>query len=76
MSSHKVWRDVRSFSQKKLRDFGFRKSQVLESLIETELYDFLDSFGKLAIGCGGIVRIENTFTIPVVNVIWNLVFGF
>ena len=68
-SNGAIWNERRKFSLKHLRDMGFgRKS--MDSVIIEEADLLID---KLLQAKNGIVEIKNTFNVPIINILWEIV---
>ncbi len=70
-----VWTEMRKFTQRTLRDFGFGKRQTMQSAIEAETSLLIEEFKEAVIKNHGIISIRTTFVLPVLNVLWCMVAG-
>jgi len=66
------WSTQRRFGLRTLRDFGFGKKK-LEKTINFEIDEVIDQFTKEA---GHDVKIGNNFSLPIINILWQLVAGY
>ena len=64
------WSTQRRFSLKTLRDFGFGK-KTLEDSINTEIDDIIERYASSR----GDVLIESEFNRPMINILWQIVAG-
>ena len=73
-SSGSLWQQQRRFALKHLRDFGFGK-QSLDSVIQDEAEYTIEKLilESLSNERTHNVKMEGTFNIPVVNVLWRIV---
>ncbi len=70
-----IWVEMRKFTQRTLRDFGFGKRHTMQSAIEAETTALEKDFKKAIDTKNGIVRIRTTFVLSVLNVLWCMVAG-
>ncbi|CAL8107080.1 unnamed protein product [Orchesella dallaii] len=66
------WEQLRRFTLRQLRDFGFGKSSM-ETLIMNEVTEFID--GLDASNGKSIDNIQHRFSVAVVNALWTIVSG-
>ncbi|ODN05810.1 Methyl farnesoate epoxidase [Orchesella cincta] len=66
------WEQLRRFTLKQLRNFGFGKSSM-ETLIMDEVTEFID--GLEASNGKSIDNIQHRFSVAVVNALWTIVSG-
>jgi len=71
MTDGQEWTDIRRFTLKHLKDFGFGRAG-LEEVIQGEVEDLINLF---ALHNGNDFRMETVFGIPVINVLWTIVAG-
>lgn len=73
-SSGRVWKDLRRFTIRNLRDFGFGKTNSMEIVQQEELNEFI-KYLKTKIGPSGseIFPVKGLFNLPVLNIVWNLI---
>ncbi|CAG7816358.1 unnamed protein product [Allacma fusca] len=69
------YKKIKNFTVRNLKDFGFGKKQTMEAAVEEELLQFLDYFQEKSKRSGGVVHMEHAFTLPVLNILWNMVAG-
>jgi len=59
-----------------LKDFGFGVKKSMEGAIKDELIDFIYDFTqKLDPSQGSVLVMKHMFTLPVLNVLWNMIGG-
>lgn len=76
MSGGNGWKEMRRFSIRTLRDFGFGKQKNMEETLEEELNDLTQSI-SLEISKGNpIINMKQYFTISVLNILWNMIAGY
>lgn len=71
MTDGPEWTDIRRFTLKHLKDFGFGRAG-LEGVIQGEVEDLVNYLG---LHDGVDFRMETVFGIPVINVLWTIVAG-
>ncbi len=73
-----TWIDVRTFTKKVLKEFGYGKVKIMDaSLIDSANQLIDDIKNELLDSVDGCVSVETQkFSIRVVNVLWNLVGGY
>ncbi|CAL8129066.1 unnamed protein product [Orchesella dallaii] len=72
----KPYREIKHFTVKNLKDFGFGKKQNMETAVEDELVDFLHYFQQTTLNDGPrTIKMEHMFTLPVLNILWIMVAG-
>jgi len=70
------YREIKHFTVKNLKDFGFGKKQNMETAVEDELLDFLHYFDDgILHGKPNTIKMEHLFTLPVLNILWIMVAG-
>jgi len=74
-NNEKPYRDIKLFTVKTLKDFGFGKKVSMESAVEGESIDFLDYFQQKVEEEHGVIYMKNMFTLPVLNILWDMVAG-
>lgn len=73
-SSGKIWKDLRRFTLRNLRDFGFSKTNLMENAQQEELEYFRDYLKeKLKKADDGVISIHGLFNLSVLNVIWSMI---
>ncbi|XP_037044115.1 cytochrome P450 2B4-like [Bradysia coprophila] len=73
-ASGKVWKDLRRFTLRNLRDFGFSKSNLMESAQQEELQNFGEYLTeKLKKSKNGVMSMRGFFNLPVLNVVWSMI---
>lgn len=70
-----LWMEMRKFSQRTLRDFGFGKRYSMQTVIEAEITDLVKEFKAETALSGGILKIRTTFILSVLNVLWCMIAG-
>jgi methyl farnesoate epoxidase/farnesoate epoxidase len=71
----KPYRHLKSFTLKHLKDFGLGRRENMEIAVEDELLNFLDYFKRKVESQNNVVHIHHTFTLPVLNILWEMVAG-
>ena len=66
------WSTQRRFALRTLRDFGFGK-QSLEKTMNIEIDEIIDEFAR---DSEHDIKIENQFSFPVINILWQMVAGY
>lgn len=75
-ASGKIWKDLRRFTLRNLRDFGFSKTNVMENAQQEELNYFREHLSKkLKNRNEGVVSIYGFFNLPALNIVWSLIMG-
>lgn len=73
-ASGKVWKDLRRFTLRNLRDFGFSKSNLMENAQQEELQHFRKYLNeKLKNSKNGVMSVHGFFNMPVLNVVWSMI---
>ncbi|KAJ6641655.1 Cytochrome P450 2C21 [Pseudolycoriella hygida] len=73
-SSGKIWRDLRRFTLRNLRDFGFSKTNLMENAQQDELQYFKDFVKeKLKKSEDGVVSMDGFFNLSVLNIVWGMI---
>lgn len=70
-----LWMEMRKFSQRTLRDFGFGKRHSMQSVIEAEIVDLVAEFKAETAKSDGVLKIRTTFMLSVLNVLWCMIAG-
>jgi len=70
-----LWGEMRKFSQRTLRDFGFGKRYSMQSVIEVEISDIMAVMRREMKHSDGILKIRTTFLLSVLNVLWCMIAG-
>ncbi|ODM90561.1 Methyl farnesoate epoxidase [Orchesella cincta] len=74
-ASPPLWTEMRKFTVRTLREFGFGKIYTMHSVIITEVNLLADEFRKKIKSDNGVVKFRNTFSLSVLNVLWCMVAG-
>lgn len=70
------YREIKHFTVKNLKDFGFGKKQNMEQAVEDELLDFLHYFEDTILkDTSSPIRMKHMFTLSVLNILWIMVAG-
>jgi methyl farnesoate epoxidase/farnesoate epoxidase len=75
MISGDVWKEMRRFSIRTLRDFGFGKQKSMESSIQEELGVLTECLLQEMAAGDGIVKMKQFFTVFVLNNLWSMITG-
>ena len=75
MISGDVWKEMRRFSIRTLRDFGFGKQKSMEGTIQEELQELTESLLKKIESGEGVIKMKQFFTISVLNILWSMMAG-
>lgn len=68
-----TWRDIRRFSIRTLRDFGFGKQKGQEAVMQEELDELFRRLDeKLANNAGSSISMSQIFTVSVLNILWSM----
>ena len=82
LTSGDVWKEMRRFSIRTLRDFGFGKQTSMNDTIQEELAILMaDLNSRLALSeaeaDGSIIApMHQFFTISILNILWQMIAGF
>jgi len=71
-----VWKEMRRFSIRTLRDFGFGKQRSMEETLQDELDDLTKSLSAQLASGNNVVNMKQYFTISVLNILWNMIAGY
>lgn len=78
VANNDIWVEMRKFSQRTLRDFGFGKRNSMHNVISDEISHIVqrlkDKVSKEGNGIA-IVRIQTLFILSVLNVLWCMIAG-
>ncbi|CAL8124636.1 unnamed protein product [Orchesella dallaii] len=77
VSNPEIWVEMRKFTQRTLREFGFGKRHTMQSAIEAEVQQLLQEFQERIESSDrkGVVSIRTIFVLSVLNVLWCMVAG-
>lgn len=67
------WREMRRFSTRTLRDFGFGKQNAMQTLMEDEANHLLSKMEEVANSPGKIINFKHLFTMSVLNILWGMI---
>lgn len=67
------WREMRRFSTRTLRDFGFGKQSTMQGLMEDEANQLLEKMEQIENSPEKIVNFKHLFTMPVLNILWGMI---
>ncbi|XP_021960029.1 methyl farnesoate epoxidase [Folsomia candida] len=70
------WKELRRFSLRTLRDFGFGKQKSQETFIEEELEHLLARMESARKEGSDVVCMKKFFSVSALNIIWSLIAGF
>jgi methyl farnesoate epoxidase/farnesoate epoxidase len=70
-----LWMEMRKFSQRTLRDFGFGKRYSMQSVIELEICDIVQEIKEEIKKTDGVLRVRTNFLLSVLNVLWCMIAG-
>jgi hypothetical protein len=74
-STPELWTEMRKFSQRTLRDFGFGKRHTMQSVIELEICDIVQEIKEEIKKTDGVLRVRTNFLLSVLNVLWCMIAG-
>ncbi|CAL8148197.1 unnamed protein product [Orchesella dallaii] len=74
-SRKELWVEMRRFTERTLRHFGFGKSNTMQSVIEAETTDLVKEFNETIKNHGGIMKIRTKFVLSLLNTLWCMVAG-
>ncbi|CAL8072231.1 unnamed protein product [Orchesella dallaii] len=67
------WREMRRFTMRSLRDFGYGKQNSMQSIIDDEVKTILNEVETVAGKDKPLLNIKHFFTLPVLNILWSMV---
>ncbi|ODM98070.1 Methyl farnesoate epoxidase [Orchesella cincta] len=67
------WKEMRRFTMRSLRDFGYGKQNSMQSIIEDEVKTILNEVENVAGKDKPLLKIKHFFTLPVLNILWSMV---
>ncbi|XP_021957549.2 cytochrome P450 2J6 [Folsomia candida] len=73
-SSGNNWREMRRFTTRTLRDFGFGKNKSMESVIDEEISLLFTKMDHAA-NSGEALPMRQFFTVSILNILWSMVAG-
>jgi len=72
-----VWKEMRRFTIRTLRDFGFGKQKSMESTLVEEVTELTERLDKKLEGRENEpVCMRQFFTISILNILWSMIAGF
>lgn len=72
-----AWKELRRFSIRTLRDFGFGKFNSQEAIIEEELTRLMSRLdNQIAESKDSTVYMKKFFSVSALNIIWSLIAGY
>lgn len=72
----KTWQNLRRFTMRNLRDFGFGKSSTMDIVVNEEIDKFIQHIQKqLARTRDNVLNEKDPFNVTMVNVLWRLASG-
>jgi methyl farnesoate epoxidase/farnesoate epoxidase len=69
------WKEMRRFTIRTLRDFGFGKKDSMESVMKDELDHLIELMKEEMSQRDGKVKVELLFNLSLLNVLWTMVAG-
>lgn len=67
------WREMRRFSMRTLREFGYGKQTNMQSVIDDEMTLLIEKVDKIANSEKALLSVKHLFTMPVLNILWSMV---
>lgn len=76
-SNGESWRDLRKYTVKNLREFGFGKVKSMQVMIQEEVGDMMDFLKDTSRENRGIMEMNpHDYAGSVVNILWSMVAGY
>jgi len=67
------WKEMRRFSMRTLRDFGYGKQTSMQLVLDEEVKALTSKVEVVANSPEPIMEIKHLFTMPVLNILWSMV---
>ncbi|CAL8072230.1 unnamed protein product [Orchesella dallaii] len=67
------WKEMRRFSMRTLRDFGYGKQTSMQAVLDEEVKALISKVELIATCPEPIMEIKHLFTMPVLNILWSMV---
>jgi cytochrome P450 len=69
------WKELRRFSIRTLRDFGFGRQKGQDVIMEEELTDLVNRLNERLVEEKGVINMCQFFNISVLNILWSMMAG-
>lgn len=74
-SNGDTWKELRRFTLRTLRDFGFGKQKGQEVVMEEEFEELMTRLNSRIREEGNTIPMSQFFTVSVLNILWSMVAG-